>query len=599
MNAAPSARRRRSSAKESAVVVEAQAEQTVVPYDENLLERARTQWQFGDWVSLAGIDRETIQHHPERAKLALLAAAGFLQVGLSSDARQYLRLAQDWGCSKKLIMQILAAGVHNSLARAAALADQQPRAIKHFEMAIHVGTPGSDVRLFAQARAAEQLQQLNSLGYPLSLSGNRSLVQAPTEQAAEQQCPSVSYLARIPLRLDGGAPIQLGLNASKREWLTARQDGVDFHTENGAPLYLVSNEDGNFERAPNRQQVAATPDAAYVFSGVIAHSEECRPVIWLFQYACGKRISSETIQTESGRFQHAFRTLPTTEAIAIGIRVSGSGSLNTEASLLTLKEQAHEELLGYFEKQIEKIEKAQKREVENSMKQIESCIRLQHYLGADIILPDMHNWPISPDFGVLLINLVEQNGYDAVIEFGSGTSTLILAKALERVGQRHNVTPAPLLSFDHLDEYGEKTEKLLKQAGLSQYAKVVVASLAPWSDDNGEYAYYSCDQALQEFKARLPEQPLRILVMVDGPPAATGKHARYPALPKILEVFDDRNAVHFLLDDYLRTEEQEIAVAWLELLKKQELPATRIEFNKLEKKACIIDVMPVVVEGEK
>ena len=28
-----------------------------VPYDENLLERARTQWQFGDWESLARIDR--------------------------------------------------------------------------------------------------------------------------------------------------------------------------------------------------------------------------------------------------------------------------------------------------------------------------------------------------------------------------------------------------------------------------------------------------------------------------------------------------------------------------------------------------------------
>lgn len=597
MNAAPSARRRRSPAKESVAVIDPQSEPTVVPYDENLLERARTQWQFGDWSSLAEIDRETIQHHPERGKLALLVAAGFLQAGLSNDARQFLRLAQDWGCSKKLIMQILAAGVHNSLARAAALAGQQPRAMKHFEMAIRVGTPGSDVRLFAQARAAEQLQQLNSLGYPLPLSESRSRLQAPSAQAAEQQCPPVSYMARIPLRLDGAAPVQIGLNPSKREWLTVREDGVDFHTENGAPLYLVSNEDGNFERAPNQQQITVIADTAYLFSGAISHSEGCLPVIWLFQYAFGKRIGSETIQTEGGRFRHGFRTLPNTEAIAIGIRVAGSGSLKTEASLLTLKEQAHEELLGYFEKQIEKIEKAQKREVENSMKQIESCIRLQHYLGSEVILPDLHNWPISPDFGVLLINLVEQNNYDAVIEFGSGTSTLILAKALERVGKRQNATPAPLLSFDHLDEFGEKTEKLLKQAGLSQYAKVVVAPLAPWSDDTGDYAYYSCNQALQEFKAHLPERPLRILVMVDGPPAATGKHARYPALPKILNVFDANNVVHFLLDDYLRSEEQEIAALWLEVLKRRKMPATRTEFNKLEKKACAIEVMPAATQG--
>lgn len=50
----------------------------LVPYDENLLERSRTQWQFGDWHSLAQLQRETLQHHPDRARLALLAAAGHL-----------------------------------------------------------------------------------------------------------------------------------------------------------------------------------------------------------------------------------------------------------------------------------------------------------------------------------------------------------------------------------------------------------------------------------------------------------------------------------------------------------------------------------------
>lgn len=586
MNAGASTRRRRSSSKESIAVVETQSEQTIVPYDESLLECARTQWQFGDWRSLAALDRETMQHHPDRAKLALMVAAGHLQAGQSNDARQYLRLAQDWGCSNKLIVQILAAGVHNSLARAAALAEQQPRAMKHFELAIRVGTPGSDVRLLAQARAAEQLQQLSLQGYQLALPGSVSL---PVEASAKTEI-AVSYITSIKLRLGNGSTIQLGLNASKKDWVKVQQDGIEFNTENQAPLYLVSNEDGNFDRAPDIQQVPVAPDTGYLFSGVIAHSDECRPVVWLFQYAGGKRVGSETIKTEGGRFQHSFRTLPTTEVIAIGIRVAGSGGLTTNATVFTLKEQSNEELLSYFEKQIEKIEKAQRRDVENSMKQIEACIRLQHYLGADIILPDMHNWPISPDFGVLLINLVEQNAYDAVIEFGSGTSTLILAKALERVAQRQNVLPSPLLSFDHLEEYGEKTQKLLKQAGLNQYANVVVAPLSPWADEKSEYSYYSCSQALQAFKDRLSVPASRILVIVDGPPAATGRHARYPALPKILEIFGDSDVVHFLLDDYLRTEEREIAAKWLEFLQQRKLAATRVEFNNLEKKACMIEV---------
>lgn len=132
----------------------------LVAYDENLLERSRTQWQFGDWASLAALDRDTLQHHPDRAKLALLAAAGRLQTGQDTEAKQWIRLAQDWGCSKKLISQILIAGVHNSIGRAAALSGQQARSLQHFEAAINTGTPGGDVKLLSQARTLHQLEQL-------------------------------------------------------------------------------------------------------------------------------------------------------------------------------------------------------------------------------------------------------------------------------------------------------------------------------------------------------------------------------------------------------------------------------------------------------
>jgi FkbM family methyltransferase len=147
--------------------VTAQEDQTMhndndglVPYDENLLEHARTQWQFGDWESLIKIERETLQHHPDRAKLALLAAAGHLQQGDNNTARQFTRLAQEWGCTKKLVSQILIAGVHNSLGRAAAINGQDQRALQHFESAIASGSPAVEVRLLTKARLGEQLAQL-------------------------------------------------------------------------------------------------------------------------------------------------------------------------------------------------------------------------------------------------------------------------------------------------------------------------------------------------------------------------------------------------------------------------------------------------------
>jgi len=127
-----------------------------VPYDEYLLEKARTQWQFGDWESLAKLDRDTLQHHPDRAKLALLAAAGRLQMGHAHAARHYLRLAEDWGCGRHLMTRVVISGVHNSLGRAASLAGQGQRAQLHFEDAIRAGMPTGDVRLLTQVRTQHQ-----------------------------------------------------------------------------------------------------------------------------------------------------------------------------------------------------------------------------------------------------------------------------------------------------------------------------------------------------------------------------------------------------------------------------------------------------------
>lgn len=150
----------KSSVQQPPVVFEALPNQTVVPYDEDLLERSRVQWQFGDWQSLVQLSREMLQHHPDRAKLALLAAAGHLQIGMAAEGKQFIRLAKDWGASKKLVSQILIAGVHNSLGRAAAIANEQKRAMQHFHDSIKMGTPGSEARLLATARVHQQYEQL-------------------------------------------------------------------------------------------------------------------------------------------------------------------------------------------------------------------------------------------------------------------------------------------------------------------------------------------------------------------------------------------------------------------------------------------------------
>jgi hypothetical protein len=52
------------------------------PYNETLLDSAKAQWQDGNWEGLARMERGGLQSHPDRAKLALLAAAGHQQQGV-------------------------------------------------------------------------------------------------------------------------------------------------------------------------------------------------------------------------------------------------------------------------------------------------------------------------------------------------------------------------------------------------------------------------------------------------------------------------------------------------------------------------------------
>lgn len=132
----------------------------MVPYDETLLERSRIQWQFGDWASLAAIGREQLQHHPDRARLAVLAAAGHMGMGDTALGRQFAQLAIEWGCGRKLVAQVLVSGVYNTLGCAAMANGDPAAALGHFGSAAAIGMPGGDQRLLAQARMDEQARQL-------------------------------------------------------------------------------------------------------------------------------------------------------------------------------------------------------------------------------------------------------------------------------------------------------------------------------------------------------------------------------------------------------------------------------------------------------
>lgn len=127
--------------------------------DLQLLQRVVTQWQFGDWQSLVQLDIATLQNHPDRAQLALYAAAGQQQIGEMGLTLRFIRKAQVWGCEPILVKQLMISGVHNTLGLAEAKLGNFERSNEHFKAAIDLGTPGAD-RLVYKARTAYQVRSI-------------------------------------------------------------------------------------------------------------------------------------------------------------------------------------------------------------------------------------------------------------------------------------------------------------------------------------------------------------------------------------------------------------------------------------------------------
>lgn len=140
-----------------------QGQRGMVPYNTQALPAAREQWQRGDWASLASLTLDELQDHPDRAKLALLAAAGHMQMGRNDIGANYLRQAKAWGCSPQLMRQIVIAGVHNSLGKAAALADMPERADQHFAASLRTVMPMASGQAQVKLRHTTQMQPLELL----------------------------------------------------------------------------------------------------------------------------------------------------------------------------------------------------------------------------------------------------------------------------------------------------------------------------------------------------------------------------------------------------------------------------------------------------
>lgn len=198
----------------------------------------------------------------------------------------------------------------------------------------------------------------------------------------------------------------------------------------------------------------------------------------------------------------------------------------------------------------------------DSTRQLEALIHLSsRFEDKKLPMPSTGGFAIDAQALGHLIALVEEHRPKKILELGSGTSSVWLGYLCRTYG-------AELITLDHLEEYLEQTRQALSMHHLDN-VKTRLAQLEQIDCHGKTYNWYSL--------AAFEDLHGIDMLIVDGPPEATGEMARYPALPKLFGAMSPNALV--VLDDAHRDTEKLIAKNWSELypeFKAIEIGASRL-----------------------
>lgn len=163
-------------------------------------------------------------------------------------------------------------------------------------------------------------------------------------------------------------------------------------------------------------------------------------------------------------------------------------------------------------------------------------------------------------------------GRRRMVELGAGASTLLFARVLRDYG-------GTLVAVEHDARWASWVTDRLAAEGLSEVASVVFAPLEETPHGWDGLPWY----AASPLAAAVGEEPIDLL-LVDGPPAhdRTRRHARYPALPALIDALADDAVV--VLDDAIRDGEGDVVERW-----ERETP---FRFARREREAIALGRVP-------
>lgn len=157
------------------------------------------------------------------------------------------------------------------------------------------------------------------------------------------------------------------------------------------------------------------------------------------------------------------------------------------------------------------------------------------------------SWSIDSFLGRWLSQFLLENRPQCIVEIGSGSSTTLIARTMELLGEddiKH-------FAVDHDNRYLEITRSIAKLNNIENRIEFIHAPLVHCEEVNKLW-YESLANTLSGHKIDL--------LIVDAPPGQIQPLSRYPAMPLLAPLLNDHCTV--VLDDASRTEEQEIAHLW-------------------------------------
>lgn len=182
----------------------------------------------------------------------------------------------------------------------------------------------------------------------------------------------------------------------------------------------------------------------------------------------------------------------------------------------------------------------------NIYRQLTAYMELRRILDGELSIPPLRGFAISPDFALYMMEILNRYKPKAILEFGSGFSSLVLSRYAA-------AGSATVLSLDHERDYGEKTTQLLRNWGYDGVHTLVLADVVEQGHGAGTALFYD--------RAALPSGRTFDFVLLDGPPQAFGLTVRGGMLPLFRDVLDD--GCILLLDDYYRPGERSVVADWV------------------------------------